>query len=450
MVKPQSATLGLEPWAQANDVESASAAKAGEALSPRILRLLRSCWVRPRLFLGILATGILLSLLYALLLPNIYTSTTRLMPPDSSPLNSNPMSLFSPYGSAITASSGSAILAMRNPGAIFTGILESRTVQEGVVKQFDLVHHYDAQFLETACKRLAKDSDIQNDQKTGIVTISVKADSPVLASKIAQGYVAELDRVVANNSTSAARRERIFLEGRLKEIEKDLDDSAKDLSGFSAKNRTIDIPSQGRAMVDSGIKLEDQIIQARSQLAGLLQSYSEDNVRVRATRARIAELQRQIDKMMGSPEETRFDANDSAYPSVSELPALGLAFSDLERRVREEEILWDVLTRQYEAARVQEAKEIPTVRVLDVANIPERKSSPIRSRIVILGALLSLVLAFMAVRAISVWEELDAEDERKRVVREIIGATLNSHRWYWRLPGMRWVHTRLQGSKQCS
>jgi hypothetical protein len=152
--------------------------------------------------------------------------------------------------------------------------------------------------------------------------------------------------------------------------------------------------------------------------------------------------------MMGSPEETRSSANDSAYPSVSELPALGLAYSDLERRVREEEVLWDVLTRQYEAARVQEAKEIPTVRVLDVANVPERKSSPIRSRIMILGALLSLVAAFIAVSAFSAWEELDAQDQRKKVVTEIIGATLNSHRWYWRLPGMRWVHTRLNGPEQ--
>jgi len=450
MDQPQSATLELDPRTQANGVESASAAEAGEALSSRILRMLRSCWVKRRLFFGIIATGILLSLLYALLLPNMYTSTTTLMPPDNPSLNSNPMSLFSPFGSAVTASSGSALLALRNPGAIFTGILGSRTVQEGVVKQFDLLHHYETPYLETACKRLAKDSVIQSDQKTGIVTISVKADNPVLASNIAQGYVAELDRVVASSSTSAARRERIFLEGRLKEIKKDLDDSAKDLSKFSTKSRTIDIQSQGKAMVDSGLKLEDQIVEARSQLAGLLQTYSEDNVRVRTTRARIAELQRQIDKMMGSPEETGAGSNDSAYPSVSELPALGLAYSDLERRVREEEVLWDVLTRQYEAARVQEAKEIPTVRVLDAANVPERKSSPIRSRIMILGALLSLAAAFIAVSATSAWEELDAQDERKRVVREIVGATLNSHRWFWRLPGMRWVHTRLKGLEQPS
>jgi capsule polysaccharide export protein KpsE/RkpR len=356
------------------------------------------------------------------------------------------MSLLSSAGPA--ASVGSAALGIKSPGAIFVGILGSRTVQESVVTRFDLVHHYKKHLIEDACKRLTADTVIQEDLKSGIVTVNVKADNPVLASNLAQGYVAELDRVVNNYSTSAARRERIFLEGRLKEIKKDLDDSAKALSQFSTKSRTIDIPSQGKAMVDSGLRLQDQMVAARSELAGLQQSYSEDNIRIRAAHARIAELQRQIGKMMGSTKEPRLDTNDSAYPSVSELPALGLTYSDLERKMRVEEALWDALTRQYEAAKVQEAKEIPTVRVLDVANVPQRKSSPVRSHIVILGTILSLVAAFIAVFATSVWGEMDAQDERKKLVTEIAGTTLNSLRWFWRLPGMSWIHTRLRGPEK--
>jgi uncharacterized protein involved in exopolysaccharide biosynthesis len=270
----------------------------------------------------------------------------------------------------------------------------------------------------------------------------------VLASNIARGYVTELDRVVTNNSTSAARRERIFLEGRLKEIKSDLDDSSKALSQFSAKNRTLDIPSQGKAMMESGLKLQDQMVVARSELAGLRQSYSEDNVRVRAAQARVSELQRQMDKIMGIPEESTPNVNDSAYPSVSELPALGLTYSDLERKVRVEEVLWDALTRQYESARVQEAKEIPTVRVLDVANVPQRKSSPTRSRIVLLGAFLSLVVAFVVVRAASVWEEMGAQDEHKKLAREIIAAGSIPLLWFWHITGMNWVQKRLRKSEQ--
>jgi capsule polysaccharide export protein KpsE/RkpR len=356
------------------------------------------------------------------------------------------MSLFSSAGPA--ASVGSAALGIKSPGAIFVGILGSRAVQESVVTRFDLVHHYKQHLIEDACKRLTADTVIREDLKSGIITINVKADNPVLASKIAQGYVEELDRVVTNHSTSAARRERIFLDGRLKEIKQDLDDSAKALSQFSTKSRTIDIPSQGKAMVDSGLRLQDQMVAARSELAGLQQSYSKDNVRIRAAHARIAELQRQIDKMMGSTKEPRLNASDSAYPSVSELPALGLTYSDLARRMRVEEVLWDAMTRQYEAARVQEAKEIPTVRVLDVANVPQHKSGPPRGAILMLGAILSLFTMCILVLAASSWEAMDPQDDPKKLVTEILRATLRSQEWPLRLLATSWARVRFRGSKQ--
>jgi uncharacterized protein involved in exopolysaccharide biosynthesis len=113
-----------------------------------------------------------------------------------------------------------------------------------------------------------------------------------------------------------------------------------------------------------------------------------------------------------------------------------------------EEVLWVALTKQYEAARVQEAKEIPTVRVLDVANVPQRKSAPARSHIVILGAMLSLFAAFMVVFTTSIWEEMDARDERKKLVLELVKATLNTQQRFWSLPEMSWVYTRIKGSKQ--
>jgi len=442
MDEPQNATSGLEPGTQANGVESASVAEVGEAISLRIARFLLLCWAKRKMVFGFLATGVLISILYAFHLPVMYTSTTTLMPPDSTSSNSNLLNLLSSTGTAATT--GSAALGIRTTGTVFVGILGSRTVQEGLVKQLDLVHHYKAPLIEDACRRLAADTTIQNDLKSGIITVSVNADNPILASSIAQGYVTELDRVVNNNSTSAARRERIFLEDRLKEIKLDLDNSAEALSQFSAKSRTIDIPSQGREMVDSGLRLQDELVAAHAELAGLQQSYSVDNVRIRAARARIAELQHQIDTMMGTNEEHKLGANDSGYPSVSELPALGVTYSDLQRRVRVEEELWDALTRQYEAARVQEAKEIPTVRVLDAANVPQHKSSPVRRSIVMLGALLSLVVALIAVFIISAWDEMDAQDERKKLVTEIVGAAMNSRQWYWSLPGMSWVRTRFR------
>ena len=442
MDDPQSATRGLEPWTQANDVESASDEETGEDLSLRITHLLRVCWVRRKTVFRILAAGMLLSLLYAYYLPKMYISTTTLMAPDnSSSSSSNLMNLLSSAGPA--ASMGSSALGVKTPGATFVGILGSRSVHESLVTRFDLMHYYKTKFIDDACNKLTAATAIHEDLKSGIITISITDKDPVFASKLAQGYVEELDRVVTHNSTSAARRERIFLEERLKEIKQDLDDSSKALIQFSTKNRTIDIPSQGKAMVESGYRLQEQMAAARAELAALRQSYSEDNVKIRAASARVAELQRQIDKAIGSHEEPKLDTDNSAYPSVSELPAIGLTYTDLARRVRVEEALWEALTRQYETARVQEEKEIPTVRVLDAANVPQHKSSPIKSLIMIYGTILSFIAACIIVLAASYWQGMDELDERKKLVTDIVSEARNFLQRFWRLPGMYWVHRRV-------
>ena len=98
-----------------------------------------------------------------------------------------------------------------------------------------------------------------------------------------------------------------------------------------------------------------------------------------------------------------------------------------------EEALWEALTKQYEAAKVQEAKEIPTVRVLDVANVPQHKSSPAQSAIVILGAMASLFVACMLVLGAYAWKNMDVQDERKLLVTEIVDDTLHSQKWLWHL-----------------
>jgi uncharacterized protein involved in exopolysaccharide biosynthesis len=394
------------------------------------------------MFFGIIVIGTLLSLLYALSLPNMYTSTTTLMPPDSTSSNSNLMSLLSSAGPVTAA--GSAALGIKTPGAVFVGILGSRTVQENLVRRFDLVRHYKKSLIEDACKRLTADTVIRENPMNGIIAINVQANDPALASNIAQEYVTELDHIVTSNSTSTARRERIFLEGRIKEIKQDLDDSSEALSLFSTKNRTIDMPSQARAMVDTGLKLQDELATARSDLAGLRQTYSEDNVRVRTAIARVEELQRQMDKITGLAKEggSRIDTSESDYPSLGALPALGLTYADLDRKVLVDEVLWEALTKQYEAAKVQEAKEIPTVRVLDAANVPQRKSSPKRSVIVVLGAMLSLFTACIYAFVMSAWEAMDAQDERKRLATEVVESTLKSHQWLWRIPGMRSLSKR--------
>jgi len=410
----------------ARPVTSGNVEGQDDGMNLDIMPILRICWKKRRVFFSILTVGITLCLIYLLSLPPYFTSTSTLLPPENSSPSSNLMSLFATGG---LASAGSAALGLKSPGAIYVAILGSRTIQERLVKRYNLLEEYHTPSHEIACIRLAGSSNISDNIKNGLITISVKARNPHLAANLAQGYSEELNLFLESNSTSAAHRERVFLEERLKEIKKDLDDSSIALSQFSTKSRTLDIQTQGKSMVESGIKLQDQMTLLRAELAALRQSYSEDNVRVRAAKARIAELQHQIDKVMGSPDDSTNLDKDLGFPTVSQLPTLGLTSMDLQRKARVEEALWEALTKQYEMAKVQEAREIPTVRVLDPANVPERKTPGGRLLKLILGSLASLLLATLAVYAINFWEEMDEADQRKKIVTSIARPVLRPLQW---------------------
>jgi capsule polysaccharide export protein KpsE/RkpR len=239
---------------------------------------------------------------------------------------------------------------------------------------------------------------------------------------MAQAYVAELNHLVAELSTSSARRERIFLEGRLQAVSQDLESAEKDFSQFASKNTAIDIKEQGKAMVEAAAVLQGQLIAAQSEYEGLKQIYTDHNVRVRSVKARINELRHQLEKLGGKGESTTSvsgQADDSLYPSIRKLPLLGVSYADLYRRTKIQETVLETLTKEYELAKVQEAKEIPTVKVLDVANIPDKKSFPPRFLIIFLGTALAFAGAVTWIFGTAVWDETDPNDARKVFAMEV-------------------------------
>jgi len=237
-----------------------------------------------------------------------------------------------------------------------------------------------------------------------------------------QAYVEELNRLVAELSTSSARRERIFLEERLKGVNRDLETAEKEFSEFASKNAAIDVKEQGKAMVEAAATLQGQLIAAESEFEGLKQIYTDNNVRVRSVKARIDELKHQLDKLGGKGESATAVSNqpgDSLYPSIRKLPLLGVTYADLYRRTRVQEAVFEALTKEYEMAKVQEVKEIPAIKVLDYPNIPEKKSFPPRLLIIFLGMILSFVAATTWVFGKTTWDHADSNDPRKLLAQEV-------------------------------
>jgi capsule polysaccharide export protein KpsE/RkpR len=395
----------------------------GEVLSP-FVGTLRNLWAERRFLGKAMFAGLAAGLLVGLLIPPRYQSTARLMPPDS---QANPsLGMLA----ALTAKSGSGmgvvagdLLGIRGSGALFTGILRSRTVEDRLIERFHLHRVYAVRLEEDTRAKLAEYTEISEDRKSGIITISVTDREPKRAAAIAQAYVEELNQLVAELSTSAAHRERVFLEERLRSVKQDLDDASQKFSQFESTNKTIDIKEQARAMVQGAAAIEGELIATESELKGLEEIYTVNNVRVRAVQARIGELRHQLDKLSGgTAAETRAspEVSEAAYPTIRRLPLLGVAYADLFRRMQIQESVYETLTQQFELAKVQEAKETPSVKVLDAASFPERKSFPPRTLIALLGAFLVSGAAMMSVVARSSWEQTDAKDAGKVFAQEVL------------------------------
>jgi capsule polysaccharide export protein KpsE/RkpR len=385
---------------------------------------LAQLWQQRRLLTRTALYGLLASALLAFLIPVRFESTARLMPPDSSQSGGLAMA-------AAALSSGAAglggiageILGLKSTSDIFVGILSSRTVQDKLIQQFDLKRLYGDSRMEDARKDLAEHTGISVDLKSQIITITVTDHDPKRAAAMSQAYIEQLNRLVAELSTSSARRERIFLEERLQGVTKDLESAEREFSQFSSKNNAIDIKEQGKAMVEAAATLQGQLIAAESELEGLRQIYTDNNVRVRSVRARIDELKHQLEKIGGKGEDTSATSaqqSGSLYPSIRKLPLLGVTYADLYRRTKVQEAVFETLTKEYELAKVQEAKEIPAVKVLDAPNIPDKRSFPPRLIIMLLGTAFAFSLAAAWSLGKSAWERADANDPRKALAQEVL------------------------------
>jgi uncharacterized protein involved in exopolysaccharide biosynthesis len=403
--------------------------------STRRVPYLRLFWDNRLYFWRAIAVSLVLSTIVAFLIPKQYTSTTQLMPPDSH--SNSAMSMIA----ALVSKTGtlglgaSDLLGMKSSGSLFIGVLRSETSENRLIDLFDLRKVYHKKLLSDARLKLDENTTILEDRKSGIISISVTDHDPQRARALAAAYVDELNGLVASLSTSAAHRERVFLEGRLQVVKQDLDDASNQLAQFASKNSTLDIQQESKAMLDVASNLAGQLVAAQVQLEGLRQIYTDNNPRVRSLSARVAELKRTLGNVGGNPDKPDASASPSSdepkngllYPSIRNLPLLGVHYGDYYRRAKIQETVYELLTQQYEMAKMEEAKEIPSVKVLDPAAVPDKKSFPPRFAIISLGVLLAVLGTMIFFLVDAHWATLDPQEPQKILAQEVfhtIGAKM--------------------------
>jgi capsule polysaccharide export protein KpsE/RkpR len=380
----------------------------------------------------IAVVAVLLALVIAFIVPNQYESTARIMPPETGGGTTALLAAIagrSEFGGL--GGLASSLLGARTSGPLFIDLLRSATVSGDLIDRFQLQKIYHKRYRVDAAKRLTRNTAVVEDKKSGVISITVEDSDPRRARDLAQAYLDELNLVVNRTNTSSARQERMFIEHRLEGAHSDLEKAQREMSEFASTHTAIDMKEQTRATVDAAAKLEGQLIFEQSELDSLRQVYGDENVRVRSARARVGELQRQLEMISGTstplaneksenPDSVAtLDRTVADYPSLRQIPRLAVPYADIYRRVRIQETLYEMLTQQYELARIQEAKDVPVVRVIDLPGIPEKKSFPPRTLFIVIITTLILIGASARLLILDRWNQLSIQDPRKELISRI-------------------------------
>jgi uncharacterized protein involved in exopolysaccharide biosynthesis len=348
-----------------------------------------------------------------------YESTAQIMPPDS-----GSSSLASIMPAALSKSPGlmglaGDLMGVKSTSAVFARVLQSRTVLDHLIERFDLRKKYHLSRWEDTRLKLASRTVIVEDKKSGVISISFQDHDPDLATAVTNAYVEELGSVLTNVSTSAARRERIFIEQRLADENKNLQDAEQQFSQFASTNMALDVPEQTKVTVEAAARLQGELIATKAQLESLKQTYTEENIRVKSAQAHVNELERALGRI-NSGRALGVQDPSNPYPSVKNLPLLGAKWSDLYRNTKIRETVVELLTQQYEMARIQEAKEIPSVKVLDSASMPESRR-PSWLLILLAGTFLGACMACFGYFLKNWWERWDQDDPRRMLIVQVFG-----------------------------
>lgn len=320
-------------------------------------------------------TGIaaVLAVVISLCLPNIYSATTRILPPqqDSSGLMGMLMGAAGGMGSV-----AADLLGKGTPADMYVGILNSEALSDKIIDRFKLMELYQQKYRTTTYQALAKNVSIAAGKKDGIITISVDDKDPKRAAEMANAYVEELSKLLIKLNISGAGLNRGFLEERLAKAKVDLMAAEDALKVFQAKNKIISVPEQAQASIGGIAQLKGQLAVQEVQLGTLQRQFTDNSQEVKTAKAAIANLRGQIARLEGQ-------GAGGAIPGVGAVPELGQQYLRLMREFKIQETVFELLTKQYEMVKLSEAKDVISLQVIQTARVPDKKSKPKRSMIVL-------------------------------------------------------------------
>jgi uncharacterized protein involved in exopolysaccharide biosynthesis len=346
------------------------------------------------------AIGTILALTFSFLIPNHYTASTQLLPPQ---LNQSAVSAMLGQVGELASLAGRD--AIRNPSALFVVLLRSRNVVERVITRLDLMKVYSAKRLSDCRARLEKQTQIEA-MKEGVIVLQVDDRDPQRAAIIANAYVEELIALNKRLAVGEASRRRIFFEQQMRETREQLTNAEEALQHAQENTGVIQPDSQAKSVIEFAVLLQANIALKKARLEKIRTFATEQNPDLVRVQSELHALQTELEHM-----EKRDNKNGVLDFSAARMPASGLEYMRRVREVKYDEAISEMLTKQLELARIDEAKEGSLIQVIDPAEVPDRKSGPSRSLMTVLGFVLSLVfsLGWVAMRNVLQHARLNPE-----------------------------------------
>jgi len=342
-------------------------------------------WAQRWIVIRVAASFLVLAIIITFLIQPYYVSVASFLPPSSSG-NAGASALMGQLSQLSGLGGGSGLLgAPKTSGDLYVGILKSNSIVSELVKRFDLIHVYKVKKESQAEKLLANNSKFDVGLKDSIVTISITDKSPARARDLANGYLEALRETNSRLALSEASQRRLFFGQQLAKEKDELADAEVDLKRTEEQSGFIAPAGQTASEIQTIAQTRAQISARQAELSGLRQSDAEENPDVLRLQSEIGNLQGQLDRL----ESGTGKGAGTAIPT-SKVPEVALDYVRKEREVKYHEALFEMLARQYESARLDEAHDAPLLQVLDPASYPDSKSGPPRMLIAFFGLLLGL------------------------------------------------------------
>jgi tyrosine-protein kinase Etk/Wzc len=314
----------------------------------------------------------------------------------------------------------------------FLAILKSRTIAEQIVDRLRLLEHYGSKSLENAVRSVQGATDITLSRE-GVISIKVEDTDPKVAADIANAFVSNLDRLFVKMGTTEGTRQRAFVATRLEETERALHRAEEALRKFQEKNKTVALPEQMRIPLEAGSKLRAEITVAEVMLEGMRTYATENNPAIIHQKARAEELKRQLSQMQygkglelpnEKPNGNAQNTHEEFHVAVSKMPEMGIELARLTREFKVQEAMFALLTQQFEQAKIQEARDTPTVQPLDTAYPPTNKAKPRTIRNMEMAGAMSLLFGLFVAFFLEYIQRLRRQELMKRSVGSFVGDEL--------------------------